>query len=116
MNCFFKIWKASSFYCLDPSNQRTTLPLSVTAQLRQIAKRGLDSLEHDVLKELDDALTQQGPLEPAETLSFWASMWQLLLMYRELIITFDQHLKLKKDTSPACTSQLTPRGCTSNTY
>ncbi|KAK5990793.1 hypothetical protein PT974_09066 [Cladobotryum mycophilum] len=105
MNCFFRIWKAPSFWCLDPSNKLTSLPLSVQAQLRNIARKGLYSLEHDILKELDDCLTQQGPPKPHERMAIWASMWQLILMYRELMGAFKTHLVhiARKNSEPAQT-------------
>lgn len=100
MNCFFKIWKTASFWCRDPANNIVTLPLSVQAQLRKIARKGLDSLEHDVLKELDDCLTQQGPSKPQERMAIWASMWQLILMYGDLLSSFKTHLlRLSQDSS-----------------
>jgi hypothetical protein len=92
MNCFFRLWQTSGFWCRDPSNKIVKLPVSVQAQLRKIAYRALYSLEHDVLKELDECLTQQGPPKLEERLAIWASMWQLLLMYRDLIIAFHGHL------------------------
>lgn len=100
MNCFFKIWKTSSFECLDPSNKRVDLPLSVQAQLRSIAKKGLDLHELDVMKELDNCLTQQGKLQEPDQLVIWACLWQLLLMHREILIGFKEHLDTTEDTGP----------------
>lgn len=101
MNCFFTIWKTSSFGCLDPSNKRVDLPLSVQAQLRSIAKKGLDLLEIDVMKELDGCLAQQGKLQEPEQLVIWACLWQLLLMHREILIGFKEHLDTTEDTGPS---------------
>ncbi|KAG6171631.1 hypothetical protein E4U27_007140 [Claviceps purpurea] len=92
MNCFFRIWKKPSFMCIDPSNNLAPLPVSVQAQLRRIAKKALDRLEYDVLKILDDCLTQQGSPKPEERVAIWASLWQLMLMYRELLIAYKSHL------------------------
>jgi hypothetical protein len=92
MNCFFRIWKARSFWCLDPTNKLTTLPLSVQAQLRNIARRAIYSLEHDILKEMDECIAQQGPPKAQERIAIWASMWQLILMYRELMQGFKTHI------------------------
>jgi hypothetical protein len=92
MNCFFKIWKASAFRCRDPNSNIAVLPLSVQAQLRNIARHALVSLEHDILKELDDCVTQQGNPKPQERLAIWVSMWQLILMYREILLAFDSHV------------------------
>ncbi|RFU73489.1 hypothetical protein TARUN_8774 [Trichoderma arundinaceum] len=92
MNCFFRIWKARSFWCLDPTNKLTTLPLSVQAQLRNIARRAIYSLEHDILKEMDEVIAQQGPPKTQERIAIWASMWLLILMYRELLQGFKGHI------------------------
>lgn len=92
MNCFFRILKARSFWCLDPTNKLTTLPLSVQAQLRNIARRAIYSLEHDILKEMDDCIAQQGIPQPQERIAIWASMWQLILMYRDLLQGFKAHI------------------------
>lgn len=92
MNCFFKIWSTRSFWCRDPANKLVNLPLSVQAELRHIARKALESLEHDVLKQLDDCLAQQGPLRPQEKMAIWASMWQLILMYRDLLAALKVHI------------------------
>ncbi|KAL7925117.1 hypothetical protein ACQKWADRAFT_285099 [Trichoderma austrokoningii] len=103
MNCFFRILKARSFWCLDPTNKLTTLPLSVQAQLRNIARRAIYSLEHDILKEMDETIAQQGIPQPQERIAIWASMWQLILMYRDLLQGFKAHigrLATNKSESP----------------
>jgi hypothetical protein len=92
MNCFFRIWKTDSFWCRDPSKKLVGLPISVQAQLRNIARKGLDSLEHDILKELDECISQQGPAKNDEGLAIWASMWQIILLYREILAMFKKHV------------------------
>lgn len=92
MNCFYRIWKTHSFWCLDPSKKVVDLPLSVQAELRLIALRALESLEHDILKQLDDSLAQQGTIQSQDKLAIWASMWQLILLYRDLLKGFKNHI------------------------
>lgn len=92
MHCFFRIWRTPSFYCRDPTNKLVTLPLSVQAELRSIAREALKSLEHDVFKLLDDCIAQQGPLKEPDRMAIWASMWQLMFMYRDLLVAFKKHL------------------------
>lgn len=77
---------------MDPTNKLATLPLSVQAELRLIARKALDSLEYDVLKQLDDCVTQQGTLKPEERMAIWACMWQLMLMYRDLTSSLKHHI------------------------
>ncbi|KAF4123408.1 hypothetical protein GMORB2_6109 [Geosmithia morbida] len=84
MSCFFRIWKTPSFWCRDPTGKIASLPISVQAQLRAIALRGISSVEHDVLKELDGLTTPSHQPGPDDKLAVWASMWQLILIYREM--------------------------------
>jgi hypothetical protein len=79
--------------------------------LRNIAFKALDSIEHDVLKDLDECLTQQGPPKPDEKVAIWASMWQLILIYRDLIVAYHSHLGQLKNTpqgDQACKSRRLP--------
>lgn len=92
MSCFFTIWKTSQFSCRDPSNKITTLPLSIQAQIRSIAFKALKSLELDILKLLDDMLAQQGTMQAQERLPLWTALWQFILIYRELVLSFRRYL------------------------
>ncbi|KAM3465776.1 hypothetical protein MY5147_008416 [Beauveria neobassiana] len=92
LNCFFRIWKTDAFWCRDPTNKFVSLPLSVQARLRNIARQGARFIEHDILKELDEILAQQGSTKPDERLAIWASLWQLILIYRETLATFKKHM------------------------
>ncbi|CAM1506803.1 Fc.00g064440.m01.CDS01 [Cosmosporella sp. VM-42] len=103
MNCFFRIWRTHSFWCRDPSNKLVSLPLSVQAELRLIAREALKSLEHDVLKHLDDCLAQQGPVKTQEKMAIWASMWQLILIYRDLLTAFKGYISRLQGTVPDST-------------
>ena len=78
----------SSFWCRDPANHIVTLPLSVQARLRNIARQALKLLEHKVLKSLDDCLSQSTQPQPREKMAIWACLWQLILMYRDLLAAF----------------------------
>lgn len=104
MNCFFRIWKTPEFWYADQFNNPASLPLSLQARLRKIAFTALKSVEHDVLKELDDCIAQQG-LKTQERLATWASMWQLIMMYRELMIAFPDYLAKLEAEQPEETIQ-----------
>lgn len=100
LNCFFRILKTDAFWCRDPSNKFVSLPLSVQARLRNIARQAARSVEHDVLKELDEILAQQGSLKTDECLAVWASLWQMMLIYREILATFKKHMsRLAKEAN-----------------
>ncbi|KYK58617.1 hypothetical protein DCS_05634 [Drechmeria coniospora] len=94
MNCFFRIWTMSSFWCRDPANHVVSLPLSVQARLRSIAREALKLLEYKVMKTLDDFLDQQTQPKPPEKVAIWASLWQLILMYRQLLAAFQAQVSL----------------------
>jgi hypothetical protein len=87
MNCFFRIWKAPRFTCCSSSNKVSQVPFTVQAELRRIAWNAVVSLELDILKLLEDI--QQDSLKSQEKMAVWASLWQLILMYRELTIAHD---------------------------
>lgn len=110
LNCFFRIWKTDSFWCRDPSKKFVSLPLSVQARLRSIARQGAHFIEHDILKELDELLAQQGPTKPDERLAIWASLWQLILVYRETLASYKKHMshlaKVADQYDPIGTSSL----------
>ncbi|KAJ3509007.1 hypothetical protein NM208_g15731 [Fusarium decemcellulare] len=91
MNCFFRIWKAPPFTCCSTSNKVSHVPFTVQAELRRIAFKALVSHEHDILKLLEDCLAQQEPLKPQERMAVWASLWQLMLMYRDLVKAHDSY-------------------------
>ncbi|RSL89985.1 hypothetical protein CDV31_015772 [Fusarium ambrosium] len=91
MNCFFRIWKAPPFTCCSSSNKFSHVPFTVQAELRRIAWKALVSHEHDILKLLEECLAQQEPLKPRERMAVWASLWQLMLMYRELVLAHDSY-------------------------
>ncbi|CEJ85813.1 hypothetical protein VHEMI03923 [[Torrubiella] hemipterigena] len=92
MYCFFRIWKTASFWCRDPSKNIVSLPTSVRARLRDHCKNLLKGLEYDVLKEMDDILARQGTPKDTQRLALSASMWQLILMHRELLLAFPGHI------------------------
>lgn len=73
------------------------LPLSVQARLRSIARGALKSYEYKVLKALDECLGQHSQPKPSERMAIWASLWQLILMYRDLLKAF----VAKRGSTPA---------------
>ncbi|UNI19549.1 hypothetical protein JDV02_005729 [Purpureocillium takamizusanense] len=84
MNCFLRISRTHSYFYRDSSNSFVKLPLAAHTELRHIARRALEPLEHDAFKHLDD-IVQQGSIKIEEKLAIWASTWQLLLIYRDIL-------------------------------
>lgn len=89
MNCFFRIWKAPRFTCCSSSNKVSQVPFTVQAELRRIAWNAVVSLELDILKLLEDV--QQDSLKEQEKMAVWASLWQLILMYRDMTIAHERY-------------------------
>lgn len=58
--------------------------MSMQAILRNIVRSGIQSIELDILKELEECLAQQGALKQDERMAIWACMWQIILIYRDL--------------------------------
>jgi hypothetical protein len=84
MNCMYRIWSSRTLYVRDHDRARP-LPLPIDAELRQFARRAMQLLELDILKELDKCLNQQKVLIADERLALWAGMWQLLHIYGDLL-------------------------------
>lgn len=61
------------------------LPYSVHEELRHIAKKAMESLERDILGELDACMTQSGAVKPYEKPLLWACLWQLIFVYGQLL-------------------------------
>lgn len=88
MSCYFRILKAPTLWCQDPSGKVSSLPASVQAQLRSIARLLIRGIERNVFKALDNLTTPTSQPKPEERLALWACLWQLILMYRELTAAF----------------------------
>ena len=61
------------------------LPYSVHEELRHIAKKAMESLERDILSELDGCMTQSKAVQPFEKPLLWVCLWQLIFVYRQLL-------------------------------
>jgi hypothetical protein len=60
------------------------MPLPAQATLRHIAKRAMESLELDILKELDNCLCPRNVTDQ-ERLAVWTSLWQMMFIYTDLL-------------------------------
>lgn len=90
----FKIWMtqhsshSNGLYYRGPYKGKGTaerLPYSVHEELRHIAKKAMESLERDILGELDACMTQSGAVKPYEKPLLWACLWQLIFVYRQVL-------------------------------
>lgn len=91
--CMFKIWMtqhsshSNGIYYRGHKSKGPAerLPYSVHEELRHIAKKAMESLERDILSELDACMTQSGAVKPYEKPLLWACLWQLMFVYRQLL-------------------------------
>ncbi|OHE93630.1 hypothetical protein CORC01_11033 [Colletotrichum orchidophilum] len=80
----YKVYRTPNFY-FAPSNNGpvTELSFSAQAQIRGVAKYALEASERDVLAELDKYLKSK--IENHERPAVWAALWQMMLVYRDLL-------------------------------
>jgi hypothetical protein len=91
----YQIWKTKTFIQrrfdgrIIPDTEYELIP----EQLRDIAFDRIVSLERDIQMEMDRTLTQQSLKEEVK-LPVYASVWQLILIYRELLTSISLQLSL----------------------
>jgi hypothetical protein len=83
----FRIWRTNAFYYRAPSGSQC-MPPQVTGELRHIAKKAMETLERDIMSDLEACMTQPGQVKLNEKPLLWACLWQLLLMYNQLLTTW----------------------------
>lgn len=67
------------------------LPYSVHEELRHIAKKAMESLERDILGDLDACMTQSRAVKPYQKPLLWACLWQMIFVYRQLLRSSSSH-------------------------
>lgn len=91
MRCWYLIWQTSKLYAythgsaLDPderSGKRPRLPPMLLWELKKITADGLVACEKEILLELDELSPDGARLIE---LPLWACMWQMILIYRQLV-------------------------------
>ncbi|KAK1976146.1 hypothetical protein LZ30DRAFT_604039 [Colletotrichum cereale] len=87
MKVMYKICCEERFgFIRENTNAVEPLPLLVTAEFRTIALRALAQFENSALRALDKYLAPKKVPE-CEAPALWASLWQLLFIYRDLLRT-----------------------------
>ncbi|KAK1639234.1 hypothetical protein BDP81DRAFT_314933 [Colletotrichum phormii] len=80
----YKVYRIPTFYFAPSDNGSITeLSFSAQAQIRGVAKSALEASERDVLAELDKHLKNK--METDERPAVWAALWQMMLIYRDLL-------------------------------
>ncbi|SPN96780.1 uncharacterized protein DNG_00300 [Cephalotrichum gorgonifer] len=109
LTCMFKIWMTQHssysndgiYYRGSKSKGPERLPYSVHEELRHIAKKAMESLERDILRELDTCMTQSGAVKPYEKPLLWACLWQLIFVYRQVLMSSSSHPGFQRCTDVA---------------
>lgn len=75
-------------FCRIPDSPHAhALPAMIGAELRQIVRKALESLERDILAQLDKFLKPSG-IPSKDRAPMWAGLWQLIFVLRDLTRTF----------------------------
>ncbi|KAL0939229.1 uncharacterized protein CTRU02_205839 [Colletotrichum truncatum] len=83
--CMYKICRSRTLCFLqDGASQAQLLPFPAQVQIRGIARKALEAAERDILAELDKYI-KTPKLENKERPAIWAVLWQLMLVYRDLL-------------------------------
>ena len=89
IRCWYTIWRSPVLWATSvPTQQARALSGVAHLQLRRLARDRFVSLERQVLEELDTSLPKKGFQSAA--LPVWASFWQLILLYRDLLGPYHQ--------------------------
>ncbi|KAI0136297.1 hypothetical protein BJ170DRAFT_710262 [Xylariales sp. AK1849] len=83
MKCLYKIWRQKQFYRQISPRMMQEIPKALCDEIRDMVSRKLMRLERDILADLE-AFSKPKTIQVAERLPVWASMMQLLLIYREI--------------------------------
>ncbi|KAJ0340234.1 hypothetical protein COL922a_003668 [Colletotrichum nupharicola] len=85
VKCMYKIYRSRTLYFFQ-ANKPQELPGPAHAEIRGVARSALESSERDLLAELDKFFkTQKQKLDDKERPIVWAALWQLMLVYRDLL-------------------------------
>lgn len=83
MRCWYMIWHTSKLYAHTPGGAADSqLPPTVIWELRKIATDALIACEKEILLELDELPPDGARLIE---LPLWACIWQVILIYRQLV-------------------------------
>lgn len=84
MRCLYKIWRQRELLFQRGSDTPTRLPRLLHAGIGNIVKSTMKGLESDILSTLNKTLSNNTGVKPQESLPLWASMMQMILIYRDL--------------------------------
>lgn len=95
MRCWYLIWQTSKLYAytqgdasgLDARKDKySRLPPTTLWELRKITAEALIACEKEILLELDELSDGARLIE----LPLWACMWQMILIYRQLVAGYSK--------------------------
>ncbi|KAI1075077.1 hypothetical protein F5B20DRAFT_585652 [Whalleya microplaca] len=87
IRCMYKIWRHWKFFCQKgPGWNLEELPPSIHKGLKGIATHRMKALESDILSQIEKC--HKVDVKQPDRLPLWASMLQLILMYRDIFTLF----------------------------
>jgi hypothetical protein len=90
LGCMYRIWRMDELFCRTSDSPHVhAIPDMISAELRQIVRKALESLERDILVELDKFLKPSGIPSKARA-QMWAGLWQLIFVFKGLTKTFHE--------------------------
>lgn len=103
MTCWVRLWNTETMYYRD-ANGIQPLPATTLRELKNLALPWLAEAERLVLESLDDLLARNGGIQDDEMLPVWACLWQLILLYRNLLQAYADKEELERFVGGESTS------------
>jgi hypothetical protein len=82
----FELWNTHTIYCHENGKPQGELPKSVHNELKRICNNAMRSEERHIQNLLDARIKQHHLSKNVQLPLVWACLWQLLLMYRQILV------------------------------
>lgn len=105
MRCWYRIWQTSALYSCSHgggstssslNEPHTELPVAALWELRKLATNALIACENQILLDLDELSPSMAPLIE---LSHWACIWEMILIYRQLVAGYSNLAQTQLENS-----------------
>lgn len=73
---------------MDETGRATAPSCALHTQFGQISKAASQSIEREVLRDLEKLVFGASGIGPSNGIALWASLWCLILMYRKLVLSY----------------------------
>lgn len=89
---FFHVWNKPALWCHFPSLDTAINSQYITSRLSVVAFKRLCALEEDILQDIGKLVMHPFRRRSQEKMELWVSLWQLILLYREVMLTTESML------------------------